>query len=292
MFFFYIIQYASFVPLSIYFTLDVIEMIHYCKCRYQKKEGSRSHFITPYNPSAFADLGTIDYVITDTTALSLDSHLKVLQVYVPGVLYTIQQDDLTEKVLQRSEREFLSPSSLSECSRVHDRISSKKIMELPDETDQHSSREINHRNIRKIKHEETEENEKNSDEESQYLHTVEDGQPKHTDDNSIVISLKEAMRARRDSANSQMNLLTLKTENELDQQLPSTHLATNNLPTSMGLMPDPSNKDKEEGNPKKEGEEIENLRLNGIIASSSKDNVRKKNSKTYLIIHIDTDFVC
>ena len=209
MFFYYLIEYANFVPLAIYFTLDLIEIIHFCKSRYVRNVGVRKHFITPYNPSALEDLGTIDYIIADTTSLSLDNSLRVQQIYVPGTFYTIQQEKVGEKVQVRSEREFLSPSSAtSQASSVPSEVDvkriTKKITELPDESDEQSSIIEDHRQ------------EMTEGDEEGHLHKETEEVKETEGDVSMVINLQQAILMRQDSINSRGNLLQMRSEEDID----------------------------------------------------------------------------
>ena len=97
-FFFYVVQYANFVPLSIYFTLDIIEIIHYRKNEFSQKKGLRKHFISTYNPTSFANFGLIDYVVMDQSALNLQNKLRVKNIYLDRRLYNIKQEELSVKV--------------------------------------------------------------------------------------------------------------------------------------------------------------------------------------------------
>lgn len=103
-FFFFLIQYADFVPLATYFVLDIFELIHYGKIQYSQTKGIRNHFVETYNPITYGNLGMVDYAILDQTVFNLENKLKVKQVYVDKKLYTIRQEELTPKVINLLEK--------------------------------------------------------------------------------------------------------------------------------------------------------------------------------------------
>jgi hypothetical protein len=103
-FFFFMIQYADFVPLATYFVLDIFEIVHYKNIQYSQTKGIRNHFVDTYTPTAFGNLGMLDYAIIDQSAFNLDNKLKVKYVYTDKKLYTIKQDEMLPKVMNMLEK--------------------------------------------------------------------------------------------------------------------------------------------------------------------------------------------
>lgn len=235
-----------------YFTLDVIEIIHYSKSKYFHDNGVRKQFITPYNPTAFADLGTIDYLVADTNALSLDNTLKVRQIYIPGILYNLQQDNLSQRIHTRAEKQFASPSSSS--SGIIPKLP-KKILQLQEENgvqdgvieEESASKDTEESKENKgIKEEEEEEEEEKQQEEDNEDHpkSAKSKDNHESGDVSLVISLKEALRLRKsiDRQDTQQSentgLVNYTSESEIDHHpLASTYIPTRGaLPTSLAQL--------------------------------------------------------
>ncbi len=133
-FFFFIIQYANFVPLATYFVLDIFEIVHYRNIQFSQTKGIRNHFVDTYTPNAFGNLGMLDYAILDQSVFNLDNKLKVKYVYVDKKLYTIKQDEMLPKVMNLLEK---NQSQIEYGSRND--IDGENIPDDPDENAKASS---------------------------------------------------------------------------------------------------------------------------------------------------------
>lgn len=137
-FFSYIIEYANFLPITIYFTLDLIEIIQYKKSILDHTKSRRRHFVQPFNTQSLGNLGLIDYVVMDESALKLQNKLKVKNIYIHKKVYTIRQDDLNIKVLNTLER-----GSQRSSTEYHDNSFDKSVADEPMERNEIKFRENN-----------------------------------------------------------------------------------------------------------------------------------------------------
>ena len=235
-FFFYLIQYANFVPLSIYFTLDIIDIVHFYKSSTSYDIGTRKHFIIPYNPTVFANLGTIDYAVIDSTALTCDNPLKVQQIFLSGVFYSFRRSDLNDKLSVQLETELLSPTSTKfsdDLTHHNFKKSARDFVRIYEEGNNHDA---------PIQEEDSKESQDSKDSEDKDIVDLNaispDISPRKGDEGSMmIISLKQAMKSRQDSEQTAMiGLETEVMDTERDQRVSTNTQAI--LPASIGYLSD------------------------------------------------------
>ena len=89
-FFYFWVLYSYLVPITVYFTLDLIQIIH----TIQITHGSNNSGCKVYEPVALSNLGLIDYAIIDTEGIITKNEQRVRSVYIKDRLYHVDAEDI------------------------------------------------------------------------------------------------------------------------------------------------------------------------------------------------------
>ena len=102
-FFFYIVLYSPFIPISLYGTLDIITLIQ--RYRLQRKYNrealkNESMGIKVLNPDVLPNLGQVSYCLIDKTGTLTTGDFKVRRIVTTDKSYNIEEDILARKRMQ------------------------------------------------------------------------------------------------------------------------------------------------------------------------------------------------
>ena len=93
-FFYFWVLYSYLVPIAMYFTLDIIQIIHTVQLTHKDKKS----YCKIYESIPLSSLGLIDYAIIDTEGVITKNEQEVRSIYIRDQLFEVDAKELSVKL--------------------------------------------------------------------------------------------------------------------------------------------------------------------------------------------------